>query len=118
MCRRLMGSLDMLKEIRFGYTSKDAFDIHSTTRHSVADPFQDQLKGAWYCLRNGWLSPMASPEDSPLCFPVDGQGNSSGKVPKCFLDVHEKGLKKIKADFSRKLYDCFPDLRYELLLGK
>ena len=92
MCQRLMGSLDILKQIRFGYTSKDAFDVHSTTRHSVADPFQDKLKGASYCLRNGWLTPKSSHEASPLLFPVDVQGNSRGKVLKVFLHGHEHGL--------------------------
>jgi hypothetical protein len=48
MCERLMGSIDLLKASRGAYTSKAGFDVHSTTRHSVADPFHDQLKGAWF----------------------------------------------------------------------
>ena len=45
-----MGSIDLFKQTRGAYTSIDAFDVHPTSRHAVADPFLDQLKGAWFCL--------------------------------------------------------------------
>lgn len=116
MCKRLMGSIDLFKQTRSAYTSKDAFDVHSTSRHSVAEPFLDQLKGAWFCLNNGLLDPSKSPEALPACYPVDGQGCEGGSVSKCYLDVQEKGVKKVADNFKSKLYDCFPDLRYQLLL--
>ncbi|CAB4020812.1 BRCA1-associated RING domain 1 [Paramuricea clavata] len=118
MCQRVMGSIDLFKASRGAYTSKTGFDEHTTTRHSVADPFADQLKGAWFCLRNGLLDPKREPEEIPCCYPLDGQGKPSGKVSKAFLDVTEKGVIKISQNFKFKLYDSFPDLRYQLLTDK
>ena len=118
MCQRVMGSIDLFKASRGAYTSKAGFDEHTTTRHSVADPFADQLKGAWFCLQNGLLDPKREPEEIPCCYPLDGQGKPSGKVSKAFLDVTEKGVIKISQNFKFKLYDSFPELRYQLLTDK
>ena len=51
-CQRVMGSIDVFKASRGAYTSKAGFDEHTTTQHSVTDPLADQLKGAWFCIRN------------------------------------------------------------------
>ena len=118
MCQRLIGSIDLFKQTRGAYTSIDAFDVHPTSRHAVADPFLDQLKGAWFCLQNGLLDPSKESEGFPACYPVDGQGKQDGQVSKCYLDVHEKGVGKITDNFKTKLYDCFPDLRFKLLLDE
>ena len=40
-----------------------------------------------------------------------------GKVPSSCLDVTEKGLSKIKENFKSKLFESFPDLRYQILFG-
>ena len=85
---------------------------------SVANPFSDQLKGAWFCLRNGLLDPKKDPEEIPCCYPLDGQGKPGGKVSKAVLDVHEKGVTKIAQNFEFKLYDSFPELTYQLLFDK
>ena len=111
-----MGSIDLFKQTRSAYITKDAFDVHPTSRHSDAVPFLDQLKGAWFCLNNGLLDPSKSPEAFPVCYPVDGQGCEGGPVSKCYLDVQEKGVTKVTQNFKTKLYDSFPDLRYEMLL--
>ena len=116
MCQRLMGSIDLFKTTRAAYTAKEAFDVHSTYRHSVPDSYRDQLKGAWFCLHNDLLLPSESENEMPKCLPVDGKGGKDGKVSKCFLEVQEKGCKKIADNFKTKLYECFPDLRYQLLL--
>ena len=110
-----MGSIDIFKSSREAYRSKHGFDEHTTTRHSVADSFADQLKGAWFCAQKGLLNPMKDPEDNPCCYPFDGSGQPNGSVPKAFLDVTEKGTKKILENFEFKLYDSFPELRYKLL---
>ena len=117
MCQRLMGSIDLSKQARGEYTSKQAFDVHPTTRHSVADPYRDQLKGAWFCLNKGLLDPTKFPEKLPLCYPIDGLGSEGGPVSKCYLDIEEKGVAKVTENFKSKLYHSFPDLRYQLLLG-
>ena len=116
MCQMLMGSIDLFKMTRAAYTAKEAFDVHSTSRHSVPDCFRDQLKGAWFCLQKELLLPSEAEDDVPKCLLVDGEGGKEGKVSKCFLEVQEKSCKKITDNFENKLYECFPDLRYQLLL--
>ena len=111
-----MGSIDLFKQARSEYTSKEAFDVHVTSRHSVSEPFLDQLKGAWFCLNKGLLDPTKSPEAIPVCYPIDGLGGKGGPVSKCYLDVQEKGIARVTENFKSKLYDSFPDLRYQLLL--
>ena len=59
---------------------------------------------------------MKDHEDNPCCYPFDSSGQSNGSVPKAFLDVMEKGTNKISENFEFKLYDSFPELRYERLL--
>ena len=117
MCQRIMGSLDIFKSARRAYRSKAGFDEHTTTRHSVPDSVPDQMKGAWFCLKHGWLKPQEESPDGPDCFTLDGNGKPSGKVPSSCLDVTEKGLSKIKENFKSKLFESFPDLRYQILLG-
>lgn len=113
-----MGSIDLFKQTRGGYKAKEAFDIHSTMTHFVADPLADQLKGAWFCLKNGFFDPNVDPDQPPSCYPVDGNGNKQGYVSKYHLNVYEKGIAKIKENFKAKMYDCFPDLRYQLLVSE
>ena len=109
-----MGSIDLLKQTRRAYTSRSAFDVHPTSRHAVADSFRDQLKGAWFCLRNGWLDPSVTTDGCPA-YPVDGKGEVQGKVSQCYINVEEKGKAKVTDNFASKFYDGFPDLRFELL---
>jgi hypothetical protein len=112
-----MGSLDLFKSARKAYRSKAGFDDHTTERHSVPDPLSDQLKGAWFCLKQGLLKPQEQSPDVPKCFPLDGKGTPIGNVPQTFLDVSKKGCAKIAENFTTKLFESFPDLRYQLLLG-
>ena len=44
MCQKLMGSIDLLKLTRSAYNSREAFDVHPTSRHAVPDSYRDQLK--------------------------------------------------------------------------
>ena len=55
MCERLMANLDMMKYMRRSYMSKEGFDVHPTSRHSVQSSLPDQLKGAWFCLKRGFF---------------------------------------------------------------
>ena len=82
-----MGSIDIFKSSREAYRWKHCFDEHTTTRHSVADSFANQLKGAWFCAQKGLLNPMKDPEHNPRCYPFDGSGQPNSSVSKAFLDV-------------------------------
>lgn len=114
MCERIMSSIDLFKAVRKVYSSKQGFDEHTTQRHSVPNSFPDQLKGMWFCLRNGLLNGMQS-DDSPDVYTLEGSGKPSGKVQKWLLDVNEKGTKKVAEKFKDKLYEAFPDLHFNLL---
>lgn len=114
MCERIMSSIDLFKAVRKAYSSKQGFDEHTTQRHSVPDSFPDQLKGTWFCLKNGFLNGIQS-DELPDMYTLEGSGKPSGKVQKCFLNVQEKGTKKVAEKFKDKLYDSFPDLHFDLL---
>ena len=115
MCERLMANLDMLKYLRRAYMEKDGFDVHPTTSHSVPSSFPDQLKGAWFCVKKGFFE--RNDREEVECYPLDNGCNASGKVPKNLIDVVSKGKEKIKSNFKAKLYECFPDLRYKILMS-
>ena len=114
MCERIMASIDLFKAVRKAYSSKKGFDEHTTQRHHVPNSFPDQLKGMWFCLKNGFLTGTQSSDD-PNVYSLEGSGKPSGKVQKCLLDVYEKGNKKVVEKFKDKLYESFPDLHFELL---
>ena len=92
---------------------KEGFDIHHTSRHAEQSPLPDQVKGAWFCLQKGFFKNVS--RKAVECYPLDQKGCAFGKVPQNLLNVVEKGKKKIGERFTAKLYECFPDLRYEIL---
>ena len=98
-----MGSINLFKQARSEYISKEAFDVHPTPRHSVSEPFLDQLKGAWSCLNKGLLDPTTSPGAIPVCYLIDGLGGEGGPVSKSYLDVQEKGIAKVTEIFSSQI---------------
>ena len=108
-CTQLSGSVDLVKMIRDAYKGKESFDVHHTTRHSGASPLEDQVKGAWFWITQRLFSKAV--DDRPVVFKSD----SEEKVPLFCLDVEQKGVQKIKDNFSKKLHDSFPDVRYTLL---
>ena len=110
-----MANLVMLKTVRRGYTAKDGFDVHPTSKHAVASPLPDQFKGAWFCLKKGFFDRTERQEVE--CYPLKSGCCASGKVTKNLLDVVAKGKVKIKENFEAKLYDCFADLRYKILMS-
>ena len=115
MCERLMANLDMLKSIRRAYMAKEGFDIHPTSRHSVSSALPDQFKGAWFCLKKGFFK--TSEREEVECYPLENGCCASGKVPRNLLNLTVKGKEKIKGHFEAKLYECFADLRYKILMS-
>ncbi len=114
MCEKIMANLDLFRHIRVAYKSKQAFEVHSTSKHSVANFFPDQLKVAWFCVRKGFFK-QHKHYTSIDCFPVDGKGKAFGVVPTNLINAYEKGKKKINENFKEKLYDAFSDLRFSIL---
>jgi hypothetical protein len=51
-----MANIQMIETIRKAFMSRDAFNVHPTTKHKEQDPFPDQLKGMWFCLKENVVS--------------------------------------------------------------
>ena len=45
---------------------------------------------------------------------MEKKGNAEGKIPKNLIHVVEKGQEKKRR--TLKLYESFPDLRYEIII--
>ena len=109
MCRRLMGNLKLFGSTRSAYSNPKAFDYHPTTKHKEQSPLPDQLKGMWFCLRNGFFK--VSSERIPCQYPLQSTVDAQKNVSKMFWEIKEKGEKKVKEKFEAKLHDCFPAFR-------
>ena len=56
MCERMMANVQIIKATRKAFMSKKAFEVHPTNKHAQQDPFPDQLKGMWFCLKEKVVS--------------------------------------------------------------
>ena len=116
MCQPIMGNIDLSKSCRAAYHSKESFDIHHTVCHSEKSPFLDQVKAAWFCLTGSFFAHGGKKEVRPI--PVGKKGIYNGKISRKVMNPYEKGVEIIQQNFESKLYNCFPDLRYDILIGE
>ena len=116
MCQRIMGNIDLFKSCRAAYHSKESFDIHHTVRHSEKSPFPDQVKAAWFCLTKSFFAHRGTKEVRAI--PVGKKGIYNGKISRKVMNPYEKGVEIIQQNFESKLCNCFPDLRYDILIGE
>ena len=103
-----MANVQLLGYVRHAYSAKEAFDVHPTKKHKEQTPFPDQLKGMWFCLREGMFE-FVDGRENAISFPIE-----AGKptlIRKSNVSIIEKGTAKVKENFSRKLHDCFPSMR-------
>ena len=96
------------------YKSRESFDAHHTTRHSEQSAFPDQLKAGWFCLTKQFFSIKGRKDVDAIHLGKKGQ--FEGKISSSAVGAYEKGVDKIKKDFKAKLYNCFPDIRYNILV--
>ena len=99
-----MWNLDALGAIRNAYGGREAFNVHPTSRHSEQDPFPDQLKGMWFCLKQGFFEPPADQDFIPK---LSNKGEEIGRVSTTLVDVYKKGKTKVAENFGRKLFNTF-----------
>ncbi len=100
MCERIMANLDLFHAIRQAYKSKECFDVHSSTRHSVQTSFPDQLKGAWFCPKKEFFKP--NDQKGVNCYPINGKGVASGVLQSNFMNASvRKASKKLKKNSQR-----------------
>ena len=102
----MCASLPLLQNSRSMYLSKSGLDIHNTTKHSVSTSFPDQLKVAWFCLSEKFYQHDSARKKICLIFMWDAQGNMSVQIDK--YNIYSKGIEKVKSNFTKKLYDLFP----------
>lgn len=110
MCERLMANIQMVETVRKAFMSREAFNVHPTTKHKEQDPFPDHLKGMWFLLKEDVVSCIEGREVVKM-FPVDGSKPTEVPVPKKCCDIYGKGCKKVEGEFVRKLHECFPSVR-------
>ena len=113
-CRRLAGAIDIVRSVRECYLGRDAFDDHTTKRHSAPSSIPDQLKGAWFSLSKGLICSLKS-DSLPRVVTSSDTDDNPATVPKFLLHVHAKGVAKMSANFTKKIYDSFPDTRFQIL---
>jgi hypothetical protein len=109
-----MGNIDLLKTCRAAYKSRESFDVHHTSRHSEKTPFLDQLKAGWFCLTKEFF--VSKGRKYVQVVHVE-KGASLDKLSSQVISSYEKGVEIIERDMKTKLYECFPDLRYNLLVS-
>ena len=109
MCRRIMGNLNLFRSARSAYSNPEAFDHHPTTKHKEQTPFPDQIKGMWFCLKNGFFKVKSG--RIPYQYPLQGVSSLQKPVQKTYMQVKEKGEKKVREKFHEKLHDSFPAFR-------
>ena len=114
MCQRIMGNIDLLKSCRAAYKDKESFDVHHTSRHSEKSSFPDQLKAGWFCMTKEFFANQRRKEVRTI--PLGKKGILQDKISSKVIFSYEKGVEKIKKDLKVKLYECFPDLRYNILV--
>lgn len=64
-------NLEAMGAVRQAFGGHEAFNVHPTTHHTEQDPFPDQLKGMWYCLREKLFQPQSG-EDTNSIYGLGG----------------------------------------------
>ena len=118
-CTTLGGSVDLVSTIKNACKGPKAFDDPKANgqRHSVSSPLPDQLKGTWFCVSKGMFG-MNSKDEEISDRENSVEGFEMEKVPKMCINVDEKGRRKLKDGFKKKLIDSFPDIRFVILENK
>ena len=99
MCERLMANIQMVEAIRKAFKSREAFNVHPTTKHKEQDPFPDHLKGMWFVLKEDVVSCIEGREVVKM-FPVDESKPTEVPVPKKCCDIYRKGAKRLRMNLT------------------
>ena len=79
----------------------EAFNVHPATSHTEEDPFPNQLKGMWLCLKEQFFNQA---DNTDLIRAITEKNEVKGKVSLKVVDVYEKGKAKVVQNFERKLF--------------
>lgn len=106
--QKLSVLLPLLETVRQAYKGKSGFDRHHTKKHSTPSSTEEICRTVSFCLRNNFFE--VDSRTQVKFYPHIG---SSGTViiPSRLLQVEEKGLKKFKEVFSKRMFELYPECR-------
>ena len=79
-------------------------------QHKKQEPYVDQLKGMWICLKEYVVSCIEG-RNIVRSFPLNSSSPEDVLLPKKYCYIYSKGCEKVKKEFSKKLHECFPSAR-------
>ena len=94
-----MANVQLFGQVRRAYADKQAFDVHVTSKHKEQDPFPDQLKGMWFCLKERFFLPQ---KDNTSIHKYNAHGQHDGSITKNLRHVFEKELKRLSRNLIKK----------------
>ena len=101
MLKLLSANLDTITKVRKVLACHEAFNVHPTTSHTEEDPFPDQLKGMWFCLKEQFFN---QDDNTDSIRAITEKGEVKGKVSLTVVDVYEKGKAKVVENFEQKMF--------------
>ena len=103
-----MANIDLFGVTRDAVHSRKAFNVHTTTRHSVQDPFPDQIKATSFILKQKSLKPDKRRKT------IDKFNDPrKAKVSSSNIDAYATGKKKIEDNLHQKLFSLYGILNIE-----
>ena len=106
----ISANLQLFSSARKAYLSKSGFDVHRTKAHSEADPLCDQVKVAWWALKEKLFLSDASRTRAKR-YTYQGQSSSTDFVPANLIDIYNKGKEKLHESKKKRIYELFPEIR-------
>ena len=89
-----MANIDLFGVIRNAFHSHDAFNVHTTTKHSEQDPFPDQIKATHFILQRKFLKPDKARKNVEKF-----NDPRKGLVSNSNIDAYAAGKKKSSRNF-------------------
>ena len=97
-----MANIDLFGVTRKAFHSRDAFNVHTTTKYSEQDPFPDQIKATNFILQRKFLKPDKGRKNVEKF-----NDPKKGLVSNSSIDAYGAGKAKIQETFNRKLFSLY-----------
>ena len=99
MIQRLMANIDLFGVTRKAFHSRDAFNVHTTTKHSEEDSFPEKIKATNFILQRKFLKPDKGRKNVEKF-----NDPKKGLVSNSNINAYGAGKTKIQETFNRKLF--------------
>ena len=93
-----MANIYIFGATRRCFQSKEAFNVHTASKHHEQDPFPDQVKAAHFVMREKFVTPDVSQDK------VSKFGDTKKTVPVSNINAYEAGKKKVIDTFESKVF--------------